>query len=458
MASLRSVLRGQRTPDAQPPDDIPEAAPNLAPPPGNPRFPLFDSLRAIAALSVFLGHTVTETQVYGPHPKDFPLAVFAAEVADQGVAIFFLISGFLLYRPFLAARRSGRTLALRDFARRRILRIVPAYWIALTLFLITGLVSGVTAHNWWIFYGFGQIYSVNTIGGGIGAAWTLCIEVTFYAALPVFAFAAARFGRNPQSVRGDIALLTILVVASLAFRAHFHTFASYATVSTLPGTFTWFALGMALAILSVTQEGRPQAAWLTRFVVRRPTVCWLLAAGCFALLYHASRTYSGVTVEVATHALYGVVALLILLPGVLGDAAGGLARRALRFPALAWIGLISYAFYLYHTIVIAQVNKLAVDAHVPQKYVFVLVLSFVISCICAALSYYVFERPIMRLRAWPTIPRLRRRDPRDAGAAKIAADGSSPGATDASGPGEQPLASATASGPANVGGERGVPE
>jgi peptidoglycan/LPS O-acetylase OafA/YrhL len=449
---LRSVLRGQRTPDAETPDDLPEAAPNLAPPPGNPRFPLFDSLRAIAALSVFLGHTVTGTQLFGQHPKIFLLAV---EVADQGVAIFFLISGFLLYRPFLAARRAGRTLALRDFARRRILRIVPAYWIALTLFLITGLVSGVTAHNWWIFYGFGQIYSINTIGHGIGAAWTLCIEVTFYAALPVFAFVAARFGRNPQSVRGDIALLAVLVVASLAFRAHFHAFTSFATVSTLPGTFTWFALGMALAILSVTQEGRPRPAWVTQFVVRRPTVCWLLAVACFALLSHVSRSYSGVSVALATYVLYGLVALLILLPGVLGDAAGGLARRALRLSALAWIGLVSYAFYLYHTIVIKQVNKLAIDDHVGPRYAFVLVLSFVISCICAGVSYYVFERPIMRLRSWPRIPRLRRRDSRGAGAQALATDGSSPPVP---APAEQPLASATATGPADAGGERGAPE
>jgi peptidoglycan/LPS O-acetylase OafA/YrhL len=448
-------LRDQRTPQAQPPDVVPELAPNLAPPPGNPRFPLFDSLRAIAALSVFLGHTVTGTQLYGQHPK---IVLLALEIADQGVAIFFLISGFLLYRPFLAARRAGRRLAVRDFARRRILRIVPAYWVALTLFLIAGFVSGVTAHNWWIFYGFGQVYSFNTIGQGIGAAWTLCVEVTFYAALPVFAYLVARFGRNPQAVRGDIALLLVLTGASLAFRAHFHDFASFATVSTLAGTFTWFALGMGLAILSVTEESHPHGSWATRFVVRRPTVCWLAAAASFAGIYHLSRSGGGVSVALAAHVLYGLVALLILLPGVLGDTTGGLARRALRFPALAWIGLVSYAFYLYHTIVIAQVNKLAIDAHVPQRYVFVLVLSFVISCACAAVSYYVIERPIMRLRSWRSIPRLGGLHSRNAGTAKIAAEGSSPGATSSNGPEEQQLASATANGPANVGGERGDSE
>jgi peptidoglycan/LPS O-acetylase OafA/YrhL len=403
MASLTTVLRDQRTPHARRTDVASELAPNLAPPPGNPRFPLFDSLRAIAALSVFLGHTVTGTQIYAENPKIFLLAT---QVADEGVAIFFLISGFLLYRPFLAARRGGRSITLRDFARRRILRIVPAYWIALTIFLIFGFVTGVTAHNWWVFYGFGQIYSINTIGHGIGAAWTLCVEVTFYAALPVFAYLASRFGSSPQSARGDIALLVVLATGSLAFRAHFAGFSSFATVSTLPGTFTWFALGMSLAVLSITEDGWLKRSSVTQLVVRRPTLCWVAAGIFFVVLYYVSRSGQSVGIKLVTEVLFGLVALLILLPGVLGDEAGGLARRALRHPWLALIGLVSYGFYLYHTIVIQQLNELALDAHIALRYEFVFVFAFLISCGCAAASYYVFERPIMRLRGWPSLPGL----------------------------------------------------
>jgi peptidoglycan/LPS O-acetylase OafA/YrhL len=116
----------------------PAVAPNLAPPPGNPRFPLVDSLRAIAALLVFAGHTVTETTSLAVHPERF---VWATNVAYEGVALFFLISGFLLYRPFVAARAGGRAVPLPDYARRRVLRIVPAYWAALSIFLALGLVS-----------------------------------------------------------------------------------------------------------------------------------------------------------------------------------------------------------------------------------------------------------------------------------------------------------------------------
>ena len=104
--------------------DAAELAPNLTPPPGNPRFALFDGLRAIAALSVFLGHTVTGLYTFQAHPNLF---LDAVQLAYQGVAIFFLISGFLLYRPFVASRRGGRRVGLGDYLRRRLLRIVPVH-------------------------------------------------------------------------------------------------------------------------------------------------------------------------------------------------------------------------------------------------------------------------------------------------------------------------------------------
>ena len=68
----------------------------------------------------------------------------AADLTFQlkdGVTLFFVISGFLLYRPFVAARAAARTgPAPGKYARRRVLRIVPGYWVALTvLALVFGL-------------------------------------------------------------------------------------------------------------------------------------------------------------------------------------------------------------------------------------------------------------------------------------------------------------------------------
>jgi peptidoglycan/LPS O-acetylase OafA/YrhL len=369
-------------------------APNLAPPPGNPRFPLLDSMRAIAALSVFAGHTVTGVYSLRAHPGLF---LWAVEIAYEGVAIFFLISGFLLYRPFLVARREGRSFRIGSYAKRRVLRIVPAYWVALTVFIAAGFVSGVTTSNWWIFYFFGQIYSPVNIGRGIGVAWTLCIEVTFYAALPVFVLVCAWLARRRASFRPDVALIVLLAAGSLAFRAHFSAFTQVATVSTLAGTFFWFALGMGTAIVSVELEHRLRkrgglpALW--------PVASWLCAIGLIVLNHQIQKGSPGLDRQAAvvvTHVLYGLSALLILLPAVFAEHTRGPIQSVLRLRVLAWVGLISYAFYLYHTIVIDQLNKVAKDAGISARYLFVAVCSLLVTLACASASYYLLERPIMR--------------------------------------------------------------
>lgn len=370
-----------------------ELAPNLTPPPGNPRFPLFDSLRAIAALCVFLGHTITGTYRFPQHPTVF---LYSVQLADQGVAVFFLISGFLLYRPFVASRTGGPPLSLTGFLRRRLLRIVPAYWVALTVAVVIGLAPGLGVHNFWIFYGFGQIYSVRTIGQGIGVAWTLCVEMTFYAALPLLSLLAGRI-RGPRGIGRELLLLAALSAAALAYRAHFSTFADFATVDTLPGMFCWFAAGMALAVLSVASPTRDRAPAAVRALAARPGVCWAAAVVLFVALHEVSLHVRGVSAALGTHLLYGAVAVCVLLPGVWSDPADRGVGRVLRSRRLTWVGLVSYAFYLYHTLVIRELNRaIGTGSASLARWPLVLVAGFAISAALAAASYYGVERPLMR--------------------------------------------------------------
>jgi peptidoglycan/LPS O-acetylase OafA/YrhL len=374
-----------------------EQAPNLVPPPGNPRFPLFDALRAIAALLVFLGHTVLGVSFLATHRS---LLIWAGLTAYQGVAIFFLISGFLLYRPFLVARRGGTPLRLPPYAKRRFLRIVPAYWAALTIFIAAGFVSGVTAHNWWIFYSFGQVYSSDTVRGGIGVAWTLAVEVTFYAVLPVFAWLAGKLGRGARSVAGDVLLLVVLSAASLVIRADTSP-VDVVALSTLATNFLWFALGMGVAVLSIVLEDRAAPAWFGGLLPRAwPLVSWTVAGLLFVLLHAVavgSIVFSASVTEVVANVLYGLVALFILLPAAFGEARGGAVRGVLRVRPLAWIGLVSYGVYLYHTIVIAQVEKALPSGAGTGHYLAVTVCSLAVTLLCAMVSYYLLERPVMLL-------------------------------------------------------------
>ena len=99
------------------------ASPAVAPPPGNPRFPLFDSLRGLAVLAVVVFHVFIVTGALNRRGIGDAVAV----LGSQGPILFFAISGFLLYRPWVAARAAGApTPRLARYARRRALRILPA--------------------------------------------------------------------------------------------------------------------------------------------------------------------------------------------------------------------------------------------------------------------------------------------------------------------------------------------
>jgi peptidoglycan/LPS O-acetylase OafA/YrhL len=387
------------------------APPVVAPPPGgHPRFPLFDSLRAIAALSVLVVHAAVislaiENSYYGHFVR----------FLETGVTIFFLISGFLLYRPFVAGRMGqARTPRARDFARRRVLRIVPAYWLALIVF---GIYPGIHVFtgDWWIYFGFLQNYPVYHLGTecqsirgcGIGPAWSLGVEVTFYALLPIYAvlmgrLAAGRSMRN--AIRLELIVLAALALGSVFVRLHaLHDPRSLYLARTLLGTFYWFALGMTLAIASVVLHERESESWVARVTTHHPGVPWLIALAMYAgisLWLPASLAVVPTDLQFLTDYVgFGLVALLLLLPAVFGDGAGGVPRRILANPVLAWLGLISYGIFLWHQPVMQALLLHNVLNWVPgTPFATLAATAAAIAIPGAALSYYLVEKPFLRLK------------------------------------------------------------
>ena len=118
----------------------------------------------------------------------------------------------------------------------------------------------------------------------------------------------------------------------------------------------------------------------------------------YALEPHPARVGTGNTVE---HVLLGLAAAFVLFPAVFGDGAGGFARAVLRWRALAWVGLVSYAVYLCHANVIDPINNRVMGHDLAHPYVWVVAVSFPTVCAIAAASYYLLERPILRLTTLP---------------------------------------------------------
>jgi peptidoglycan/LPS O-acetylase OafA/YrhL len=374
------------------------------------RFPLFDGVRGLAALSVLAFHVT----LGGFNALPSPLRELLGHL-DVGVTIFFVISGFLLYRPFVLARfRDDGLPRVRSYAARRFLRIVPCYWVALTVVALVLKEDDVfTASGIPTYYGFLQAYSDSTFAGGIGQAWTLCVEVAFYAFLPVWALVMLWAGRrSPRKLGVEAIGLAALFVMSTAYivvvlyRVAPTPASPY--VRSLPGLLDTFALGMALAVASVwaqTREG-PSPRWVA-LLRRMPSAPWLLAAVAFCVASSLKGgvlgTSSSKTAYLAQHELYSLTAVAVVLPAVVfgAERGWGLAGRVLGSRALLYAGLWSYGIYLYHVAAVAKLAGPVYDTlpHGAGWQTLGLGVSvLVVTVAVAALSYYVVERPALSLK------------------------------------------------------------
>ncbi|MFN8164275.1 MAG: acyltransferase [Solirubrobacterales bacterium] len=392
-------------------DEI-EAA--MAPPRSHARFPLFDSLRGLAAISILVIHAAIFTDALGDTWDGRLLSHL-----DIGVPFFFLLSAFLLYRPFVAARvRSADRPAFSGYARRRFLRIAPAYWAALTIAAIVPGMAGAFSGNWWVYYGLLQNYPVYTPSGtcasvfgqfrcGIPTAWSLSIEVFFYALLPFFVLLMAWIGgRRRAWILPEVLVLVALSAASFAIQSHvpqtdFERFLFFSPI----GRGWWFALGLGLAAFSVWAGSRPEKRRLVAVLEDHP---WLPLIGAAALYLVMSWMVLPPGTDLAfpigdmnryllQYFVFGVIALLVVLPATFGGDGPGHYRRFLRHPIPTWLGVISYGIFLWQFPALIFLLDAGLDDWWPSlSFPVVALATFALTIVCATVSYYGLERPLMR--------------------------------------------------------------
>ena len=357
----------------------------------------FGGLRAIAALSVLVTHTSLTSGANADHPAG---AFFAR--MDVGVSIFFLISGFLLYRPFVAARIDGRqALPLRDFMRRRALRIFPAYWVALTavVFLLDHTTFSSMGEAF-LFYALVHIYDEELIFGGIVQAWSLATELSFYVFLPLY---AGLMRRVRGGFAAEVAGLSALAAGSVAWKLFVLADGTgQHRMTWLPAYLDLFALGMLLAVASVWSSKSAQTPkWVTA-LGRFGAFSWAGGAAAFwavSTQLGLARDFGEITVEQALgrHGLYGLTALCLLAPAVF-DAGRSFVVHFLAWRPMAALGLISYGIYLWHKAAIVEalgvMGAEQFDADLNELLGWTLVGTIAV----AALSYVVIEQPALRLK------------------------------------------------------------
>jgi peptidoglycan/LPS O-acetylase OafA/YrhL len=282
-----------------------------------------DGFRAISACLIVFGHTFLATSI-------LPFAG-VIHVIGASVALFFAISAYVLYQPFIEAdvRRIPRPHALTFWARR-LLRIFPIFAFALTVYLI--VLPEVRPDGLWGYvrlYGFLQIFGRELSGfKGIPAAWYLCNEVVFYLFIPFIAMACARWSnkrrrrRPAQRLQAHIMVGWGLVFFGPLLRTLLYA-ADVPAPSSLPFShLEFFGFGIVVAGYAVG----------SRLGIEPPSlICWLRD--------HTSVTYALVLIPVA------------LLAGIgerWGDGTGlwqdgNMEDRLRFFPYLALVVLLMTA-------------------------------------------------------------------------------------------------------------------
>ncbi|WP_313404640.1 acyltransferase [Aeromicrobium sp.] len=354
------------------------------------RFAQLDSIRAVAAIMVVATHTAFWAGVYTKGTWGA-----ATQRLEVGVAIFFVLSGFLLSRPYLMrARRGTRTDSVQIYALKRVGRIMPVYLVTVVAAFI--LLSRNDDLGWDRFFlniTLTDFFVHSQLPFGLTQMWSLSVEASFYIVLPFIGITVLARSWRPTALLVGLLCVGLLGIVWLGLTAQDHALVA----RWLPSYALWFAMGIALAVIEIDRDSVRLVRALRRWASDR-VACWVLAFGLFVII---STPLGGSPLLVALtpsesvmrHLFYAAIAVLIVAPCVFVTDDG--TARILSHPWFRHLGYTSYALFCCHMIVL----ELVVDGvgyelfRAPAVPLFVLVLA--VSLGVAEILYRVIEKPVI---------------------------------------------------------------
>jgi peptidoglycan/LPS O-acetylase OafA/YrhL len=382
-----------------------------------------EGLRAVAAWSIVVFHVWVFSS---PAVLGWNLGPFTAFVSplQSGVTLFFVLSGFLLYRPIAAAVLDAAPgPSVWRYLRNRALRILPAYWVILLLVIALGSASlgasgrGVATgpltdpRTFFLDVFLVQTYVPGAIWSGILPAWSLTIEVAFYLMLPLLGLAALAFARGRAHGRPRIAaaLGPVLFMLLLGAVGKFLV-AAYAHGPQRATTSTWhavldrsilthadlFGFGMAAACVLLLWE-RGLGARLERLLsarLSRPLA--YIGLPTLFLGYHLLPPY---VYDTAVALLASLVLVRLLAVKRRGEA----SSRASLFLTRRWTvaaGRRSYSVFLWNYPVLAflSTHNLLAGGNNAGAFLLNLLIAVPTIAVLSALTYRFVESPALRLK------------------------------------------------------------
>lgn len=344
------------------------------------RIPTVDGLRGLAALIVVFDHALE---------KDWGLWAWSQQ--NHGITLFALLTGFLLSAPFFRARLEGRPApSAFAFLRARVVRIYPAYWVALAgAALLIGL-QRMGPGDLWQVITLTQTFGSDTPFEGLLPAWSLSLFLSFYLAIPAWSWwrrRAARAGATQESIlRREVGWLLFVVFLSWVVRTTSVTDPiAKEPYFTLLGRADWFAIGMMLAVL-VAAQARGMAPRLLLLPGRWPGLAFLAALGLTVASALVPVHHEEIRDQLDTAAGAALIAGAVLVGPVLRGPQRWLASR----PARA-VGRWSYGIFLWGYIVQKTITKIEPGISTAPR----LFLTMAGAIALGAASWRYLERPLI---------------------------------------------------------------
>jgi peptidoglycan/LPS O-acetylase OafA/YrhL len=337
-------------------------------------------IRAVAALLVMATHAAYTT---GKYTHGYVGLVYSR--MEIGVPIFFVLSGFLLFGPWVKAVASnGAPPSVRRYAWHRVRRIMPAYIVTVLVayaiyhFRTAGPNPG---HSWIGLFRnltLSQIYTDNYLYSylhqGLTQMWSLAVEVAFYVALPLLAYlllvVLCRRRWRPGLLLAGLAGLALITPVWLIL-VHTTDFLPDGARLWLPTYLSWFIGGMMLAVL--------QPMGVRAYAM----ACVPLAVACYFIV---STPIAGAPTTSPSEqrealfkaAFYAVIATLAVAPLALGDR--GLYSKFLASRPMVFLGEISYEIFLIHLVTMELVMVEILHFHIyTGSIVLLFVATFVVT-------------------------------------------------------------------------------
>jgi peptidoglycan/LPS O-acetylase OafA/YrhL len=341
--------------------------------------PSLDGLRAVSFLIVFVAHA----GVHGV-PGGF------------GVTVFFFLSGFLITTLMRLEREATGHVNLPHFYLRRVLRILPPFYLIL-LFAVSltllGILPGELAapallaqslhfFNYWYIWQGGEGAPVGTV-----PYWSLAVEEHFYLLFPMLYLAASRRLSRVAQARVFWGLCAAICVwrCVLVFVVGVPEDRTYMASDT---RFDSIFFGCALAIGANPMLDRPRAGeeWWK----------WLIVPASLALLIFTFAYRAPWFRETLRYSLQGIALTPVFISAVRYPR--WLPYRILNAKPVAFVGVLSYVLYLVH-----QVVLFGLGYQIPHvNGVVRSLLALVVSLLIATTIHYSVEKPAQNLRKWLT--------------------------------------------------------